>query len=1024
MADYDDVTAVSTSTESPIKRGEAEAGDRDLEPVGVGPLLEKSEPAVIKLVNAYWEDLEPVMAERIAHWKANRKRRQGVIGVHVVKPNPDKAEWKVWAPPGAAKVPPTFNQPARLSRRLVSNLFVDPPLPEATPGSASDNSDPDAAEFTTRILQDVCTSRHYNVPRIGEMCVSRAATYDSAFARVYVDPKGNGSRPKTIQASQAAMTVEDALYQNGDGVTPQPTPYVTRYVMADGKLTDEASEADLEWLPGLRHEILTGLNLRPIPATATSIEDCQGVVIRTGVKLGKLRDQFPDELGELDAEELWELVKERPTKSEAALEPAERLIPTNKGEEGDPPPDDTTVVVSSVYMSDGGEYPGGAYVVIAGTKRVLHRQTWEAERNGVKEALPLPIAQFKGWDEGETDFYGYHLMHFLGPGNEVRAAALGGAIEHMDRFNRRKVFYTPQSLFQPKVAPAQQGVMVPVQQGTAPQVEQMPEYPRVGMELFDRATAELNDESGLQPIAQGMTDPTVQSGLHAQKVIEQVNIGLGGIKRSTDDGVQRLWTIAVAFIRAYYTISQQIRYRGDDQEYKQKSWSGVDLGDTKDVRILKGSFTMLAPSAKLAVAEYMRKLNLIDDNQLRMMAAGNIGGLMGLQDDPALLRIRRQISMWEDGPPKAADPEEIRPESPAGAIMDESSTAIPPQAMDPALGSSPGAPSQELPEDPSVVGSIAPAPPPAPDPIQLAVMNIFKPAPNEQEPAIAQIRFRELSRAMCGKKYERQPEPWRKGFDAVYEEARKAAGVGTAAEAAANAQAAQKAEADKLAQQQAAEQQAAQAELQAKAQADQALAAAKAQAEQALAELKSQEAVQLAQLNWSHETELEKMRLEHASVIKTAELDAAQGEGDNGAAADLEREKAASEYSLKLQDLEQKKISAEAELQQKYEIAMAELKQKAEVEKEKAKLEREKIQASQKSEVEKAKIQANPKLAATWGDPVVQEARHIKIVRDSEGRIQGAEIEGEESKKTIEVERDSEGRINGAEISPPVEGVA
>lgn len=1004
---YDDVTAVSTSTESINSKGEPEAGDRDLEPAGIGPLLEKGEQGVIKLVNGYWEDLEPAMAERIAHWKANRKRRQGVIGVHVVKPNPDKAEWKVWAPPGAAKVPPTFNQPARLSRRLVSNLFVDSPIPEATPGSASDNSDPDAAEFTTRILQDVCTSRHYNVPRIGEMCVSRAATYDSAFARVYVDPKGNGSRPKTIQASQQATTVEDALYQGGDGVTPQPTPYVTRYVTETDELTDDPASATLEWLPGIRHEILTGLNLRPIPASSTSIEDCSGVVIRTGVKLGKLRDQFPDELGELDAEELWELVKERPAKSDSSLEPNDRQIPSNKGEEGDPPPDDTTVVVSSVYMRDQGEYPAGAYVVIAGTKRVLHRQPWEAEVNGVKEALPLPIAQFKGWDEGESDFYGYHLMHFLGPGNEVRAAALGGAIEHMDRFNRRKVFYTPQSLFQPKIGPAQQGVMVPVQQGTAPQVEDVPEYPRVGMELFDRATAELNDESGLQPIAQGMADPSVQSGLHAQKVIEQVNIGLGGIKRSTDDGIERLWTIAVAFLRAYYTISQQIRYRGDDQEYKQKEWSATDLGDTKDVRILKGSFTMLAPSAKLAVAEYMRKLNLIDDNQLRSMAAGNIGGLMGLQDDPALLRIRRQISMWEEGPPKSESPAEFQPDAFPGQSSEPDPATLP---------QDPEGVAQEMAgemSDPSVIGSIPPAvadvaaqPAPPPDPVQLAVQNIFKPAPNDKEPAIAQIRFRELSRAMCGKKYERQPDPWRQGFDAIYEAARKAAGVGTAEEAAANQAAAQKAEADKLAQEKAAEAQAAQQAQAAKAQADQMLAQAKAQSDQALAELKSQEAIQLAQLNNEHETELERMRLEHASVMKNAELDAAPGEPDQTEALALEREKSASDYSLKLQELELKKDQAEAELKQKTATAAAELKGRMEIE-------REKIAAEVKIESQRMEREAKQTAA--------QEKEKAATAKAESGKPagQGVTIHNHipaPGSKKVSVQRDKEGRAIGVDI--------
>lgn len=658
----DDVTAVSTSTlESESDRDES----TELEPAGTGPLLEKSEEEVCKLMDSAWTDLDEWMAPYIARWKANAMRRAGVIGVHVVKAHPDRNEYRVWAPPGASKVPPTFNQAARLCRRLVSNIFVDKPLAEATPGSATDNDDPDAAEFQTRILQDLCLSPQFDVPRISARAVGTACTYDSAFVRVYVDPKGGGRRPRSIMASKDAMTVKDALYVDGDDVTPQRGPYVTRYVKAlaspgvpgDEGLTDDPSQAELEWLPGLRSEKLTGMNLRPISKECTDIETAPGVVIRAGIPLGKLRNQYPA-IDAMTPEELWELSGQRPGNLGAVLRPDQQQAPEKKKEDEEPPPDKTLIIVTTIYMADGGEYPWGAYAVMAGTKKLLHRQEWAATVNGVKEALPIPVGQFKGFEEGEDDFFGIHLMHLLGPGNEVRAAALGGAIEHMDRFNRRKVFYSPQTLFQPKVAQAQTGVMVPIAQGTQPKVEEMPDFPEVGMLIFDRATAENSDESGLQPIAQGQTDASVQSGLHAQKIVEQVNVGLSDIKQSTEGGIVRLWTVASLLARAFFSVPMQVQFRGDDQEYKQKEWSAADLANVKDVRILKGSFTMLAPSAKLAVAEYMAKLGVIDPIQLKLMAAGNIGGLMGLQDDPAVVRIRRQLSRWYAGPPKAESPEE------------------------------------------------------------------------------------------------------------------------------------------------------------------------------------------------------------------------------------------------------------------------------------------------------------------------------------------------------------------------------
>jgi hypothetical protein len=969
----DDETAVSTSTKTASEPTSSSPGAAP--PVGIGPLLEKDPEEAIKLTDQFWEDCEPMVAEYSARWKANEKRREGVIGVQVVKPDPDRAEWKVWAPPGAARVPPTFNQAARLARRLKANLFVDEPLPEVTPGGASDSDKPDAAEFQTRILQDVCTSSKFNVPEIGEAAVDKAITFDSGFVRVIIDPKGSGSRPRTIEASQAATTVDDALYIDPEETQPQPPPYVTRYVRKDGTLSDDPAEAALEWLPGLRYEHLTGRNLRPIPATATSIEDCDGIIIRTPVKLGDLRKQYRDAIDALSTDELWELVGSRPNKA-SELAPAHVVDAKTQRKDEEPPPDHVNVIVTMVYMGENGAYPAGAYFVSAGKKFLLHRQKWQIIVNETPETLPIPIAHFKGWSEGRDTFYGYHLMHFLGPGNEVRAAAIGGAIEHIDRFNRRKIFYTPQSLFQPKANPAAMGVMVPIQQGSKPQVEEFPDYPKIGMEILQFATGENNDESGLLPIAQGQTDPSVTSGLHAQKVIEQVNIGLGDIKRSTNKGVIQLWTIASAFIRGYFTIPQQIRFRGDDQEYKQQDFSGVDLADAKDVRIMKGSFTMLAPSAKLAVAEYMRKLNLITDDQLRRMAAGNIGGLMGIQDDPALLRIRRQIALWEKGPPKAQHPAEPMPDSYPGETVQIGAQGT----MAPAVPEMPA-------QDPAIVGSIPPAVPQT-DPMMIAGAQIFAAVPNDEEPAVAQIRFQELSRSMCSKKYDRQPKPWRNVFDAEYQRMRKAAGVGTAAESAANQAAAQKAQQD-----------ATLAQEQAKTQAQLQLEQLKQQNQLALAQLKSQETLQLEALRAQNALALEKLRLEHESAMKNAEL-SATGDGSAEAMAKVEQ---------KRMELEAEAEANRAKLAQEFELEREKIAANMVIEREKMehsnKLENQKLTQSGKIELKKAQMAANPAEAAEVSlEPV---KKRIEIFRDDQGKITGAEIIPEPAEETAPTQKEA-----------------
>src|SRR5207302_1642481 len=86
---------------------------------------------------------------------------------------------------------------------------------------------------------------------------------------------------------------------------------------------------------------------------------------------------------------------------------------------------------------------------------------------------------------------------------------------------------------------------------------------------------------------------------------------------------------------------------------------GADLGTTKDVRLQKGTLSMLSPSSKAAVAQEMFNLtdpqtgeHIIGVPELRRIILGNVGGLFGLQDDPARERVRRQITQWSDGPPK------------------------------------------------------------------------------------------------------------------------------------------------------------------------------------------------------------------------------------------------------------------------------------------------------------------------------------------------------------------------------------
>src|SRR5205823_8897993 len=95
----------------------------------------------------------------------------------------------------------------------------------------------------------------------------------------------------------------------------------------------------------------------------------------------------------------------------------------------------------------------------------------------------------------EEDPYGKGLMRLLGPGNEVRSAQIGALLEHLDRFNNRKVFYPITSALQPKAMQAATGTYIPINPGGQPTVEDLPTFPDASLKMLDfidRKSTRLN----------------------------------------------------------------------------------------------------------------------------------------------------------------------------------------------------------------------------------------------------------------------------------------------------------------------------------------------------------------------------------------------------------------------------------------------------------------------------------------------------------------------------------------------------
>jgi hypothetical protein len=199
-------------------------------------------------------------------------------------------------------------------------------------------------------------------------------------------------------------------------------------------------------------------------------------------------------------------------------------------------------------------------------------------------------------------------------------------------------------------------------------------------------------------------------------------------KQNVERAYERGCRIQLQLVRAFYTIPQRLRWSTQDGVFRERWFTGADLKSTVDVQVKPGTMTMLTPDAKMNLALQWNSVpGLLKIDQLQGMLFNNVGAMIGVQDDPIRLRIRRQLDEWQEGPPQPTTP-----------------AAPPPVPVVPGM----------------------PAPPPPVDPaIGQRLAQIFAPVPADGLPAVAEIRLGELMRLMCSTRYERMPPEWRQGVD-------------------------------------------------------------------------------------------------------------------------------------------------------------------------------------------------------------------------------------------------------------------
>jgi hypothetical protein len=569
---------------------------------------------------------------------------------------------------------------------------------------------------------------------------SEACTYRRSYLMFYVDPAGT-KIPLQIEAHPAALTA-DAPFQGPPIQTPQgmmPSPPLPpadaqlRFVRQDGTLTDQKAEAAWTWAPKLCVDRFDGRHVRFQPATAESIWEAAGVLVASFTAVRDLKRQFPD---------LFQSTEQRPAAEIEKLKrfppKAEMLRPGDTKKERSATEqlkgDDALIFTLRYYEKPNADYPDGFYGCVLGTELLAHRGPFKATMpDGTEEPLDLPLTEVQQWP-GEC------VMDIVGAGNDLRAQQLVALLEHTDKVLNAKTYLPYGSMVGEQEIVDNTRRIIPFNPAGKPEFEQVPPLDQGIYQMWDATKTEMQEDVGLGATAENLTGGNSgNSGRAKFAIIGQAQVALTEPVQALEKAYTRACRIILQLVRGFFTKPQKLDFTRQDGSYRERRWTGMDLGSTKDVDLKPGTLSMLSkPQKTEQIIELVNAGVQLDPTEVRDSLMGNYGPLVGLRENPFRLRITRQIALWEDGPPQG-----WQPPQPVQVGVD--------QMGQPVMGADPNN----------------------------ALSQIWEPVAADQLPTVAPLRLTELAKAMSGAAYQRWPLPWRAGFDQEFARMQQMAGVMT-----------------------------------------------------------------------------------------------------------------------------------------------------------------------------------------------------------------------------------------------------
>lgn len=764
-------------------------GEEPSEFEGMGPWLEDDDKTVYQTANELVLRQELIAQNHLAQDTHYTRVKLG-YPFSTLEKDQNRDTYRAVLPKGtkALSIQAVPNQAWDLVNKATEAVLTDPPQPDPAPLNDSEEASA-AAEMAERFLTEDGGENGTNDIELFYQGVDRSLTCATSYLEGWVDPVGGGYVPLQILAHPQAVSPDNPMV-GADGM-PTTDP-ILRYVTAPqgGEFTNDPTLAAPQWQPKIRGTVWGREHWRVYPESAT-VQTCEKVIGLLYCTIGEAKRRWPA-VAEMNAQDVNKLLDWTPPRYLVLLPPYQRArwkLSSGADKEKSGSSDERILFYYRVLQKASPDHPKGAEVIVSGAMggKVIHKDILAAtleiptsDGTGPKKevrCMDVPLVQITPRsDPDERDPTGRCYMELFAGATEFDSALAAGYLEALDQWLHPDSYIPSTSSvqgFQVDESRATGDAIPILRPEDKPVYGNQPALPSTFFQAADWNDDKIRSIASLNKPVTGDDRQQEVSGKARQIAVAQARVGLNRMQLPVNSSFERWWRIKVQLSMKHFSASQTIRYVGEDGAYKESEWKGVDFALVGEVGVQSGTGTMMPPEQKVQYIANLMANQMLPPEEAADAARPTFAQRLGLPDDPHKQYIERCVTEWLKGPPPPPAPTADGMQQPSW--VDQWRTYQAQKQQYDAVQAQANAMAQQQQAEQAhaetLNPTLPPSPPAAPAPIgppPVAPWTPFQPRPNDQEPAIAAMWLRRLSKVMSTVKYSAMPPEWRQALDEKY----------------------------------------------------------------------------------------------------------------------------------------------------------------------------------------------------------------------------------------------------------------